>query len=241
MVNTSIVASGQTFDIGCRVIRWDEPGGFSFYSSKKFTSRAATLDILRGEVKSFVLHHAACYTAKQTYGGLLARGLSVNFIIDDNVDKDGYATIYQCLDIKDAGWSHAPLNRRAPGVEIAYQPLAAKMVDAYSPTNQKKYGVQARAIETDVIHGQTLRIFPPAESQIKSCTALLYGFVRLFPEVKAEFPHDAAGNIPKTTISNPEQHVGFLSHFHITRAKIDPVGMPFDHVEWAVQQLIAKG
>src|SRR3990167_2889598 len=235
MTNTSIVAAGHEFDIGCRVVRWDEPGGMSFYSGKKYIHRNYDIIKLRSEVKAFILHHAVTYTAKQTFVAMIGRGLSVNFIIDDD-NVNGYSTIYQCLDILDAGYSQAPLNRRGPGVEISYQPLASKMINAFPPENQKKYGVNEHLVETDVIHGQVLRVFPPSAPQIQSCIALLWGFSELFPDVPMEFPHDAKGNVPKTSIANPEKHEGFMAHYHLTRNKIDPVGFPFDYVENEVKK-----
>ncbi len=105
MSNFSIVVAGQKFDIGCRVVLWDQIGGLSFYKSGKYLPRKSTLEQLQSQVNCFVYHHAASYTAKATHQGLLGRGLSVNFIIDDD-NNDGLATIYQCLDVKDCGYSH---------------------------------------------------------------------------------------------------------------------------------------
>lgn len=231
MSETAIVACGQEVCIGCRVVKWNDPGGLSFYTSgKKYTERNMEIDTLRQEVKTFILHHSVTYTAKHTYTGLISRGLSVNFIIDDD-DNDGFATIYQCLDIKDAGWSHAPLNGRGPGVEICYHPLVTQMPQAYSEANQKKYGVQPHEQMDDKIHGQKIKTYCPTEAQVKSVTALLAGFVELFPDVPAVFPRDEDCNVIKTTIENPELHEGFLAHFHVTRNKVDPLGFPFDQVE----------
>ena len=229
--NTKIVASGESFDIGKRVILWNEKGGLSFYDSKKYTARNSPLNELRKQVKTFVLHHSVTYTAKQTYNGLISRGLSVNFIIDD----DENATIYQCLDIKDAGWSHGPLNQRGPGVEISYQPLVDKMEKTYSLDNQAKYGVQPHDIENDTIHGAKFKVYPPTKAQIDSCVALLWGFSELFPDIPPLFPRDVSGEIPKTTIPKPTEYEGFLAHFHITRNKVDPLGFPFSHVESEVK------
>lgn len=231
MSETTIIACGQEADIGCRVVKWNDPGGLSFYTTRKYTGRNVGIDALRHEVKAFILHHSATYTAKHTYAGLISRGLSVNFIIDDDVNEDGFATVYQCLDIKDAAWSHAPLNRRGPGVEICYQPMVSTMAQAYSEANQKKYGVQPHEIFADKIHGQAIKAFAPTEAQVKSTIALLRGFVELFPDVPKAFPKDNDGNVIKTSIVNPDKYEGFLAHFQVTRNKIDPLGFPFDQVE----------
>lgn len=231
MSENTIVACGREVDVGCRVIKWNESHGFSFYTTKKYTGRSVDFHTLCQEIKTCILHHSVTYTAKHTYVGLISRGLSVNFIIDDDINKNGFATIYQCLDIKDAGWSHAPLNLRGPGVEICYQPVASTMAQAYSEANQKKHGVQPHTIVTDRIHGQTIKAFAPTEAQVKSTVALLRGFGKLFPNVPRVFPRDNEGKIVKTSIINPEKYEGFLAHYHLTRNKIDPLGFPFNQVE----------
>lgn len=229
--NTSIVAAGQKADIGCRVVLWDEPGGMSFYKPKTFSPRSGSLEKLREQVNCFVLHHSVTYTAKLTFSGLIGRGLSVNFIIDDN-DVDGYATIYQCLDIKDVGWSHKPLNFAGPGVEISYQPTAWTTPAAYSDDNVKKYGVQHHVAMDDTVHGAKRKVFGPTEAQVKSCIALLAGFCQLFPNAPVEFPKDKDGKIIKT-VSKVQK--GLLAHFHITNNKVDPMGFPFERVEAEVK------
>lgn len=225
--NTAIVAGGTAMDIGCRVVLWNEEAGMSFYGKGKYTPRDATLQDLQKEIKLFVLHHSVTYTAKQTYSGLIGRGLSVNFIIDDD-NVDGYATVYQCLDIKDAGLSHGPFNKSGPGVEICYHPTAWQTPNAYSPENIKKYGVQPHPKMKDTVHRMNLEVFGPTEAQIRSCTALLKGFCQLFPQVKPEFPKDGFGAVVKTVTAD---HKNLLAHFHITTNKVDPMGFPFAEVE----------
>ena len=230
--NTAIVAGGSTMDIGCRVILWSEEAGMSFYGKGKYKAREANLQDLQKEIKLFILHHSVTYTAKQTYSGLIARGLSVNFIIDDD-DIDGYATVYQCLDVKDAGLSHGPFNKSGPGVEICYHPTAWQTPNAYSPENIKKYGVQPHHKVQDTVHRMNLEVFAPTEAQIRSCTALLKGFCRLFPQVKPEFPKDNFGQIIKTIVPNPKN---LLFHYNLTFDKIDPLGFPNDKVEKCLKQ-----
>ncbi len=227
MINYSIVVAGQKFDTGARVVLWDEPGGFSFYKSGKYSSRKSDLTKLQTEVDSFILHHSVTYTAKSTYTGLLGRGLSVNFIIDDD-SKDGIATIYQCLDVRDAGWSHSPMNFRGPGVEISYHPAIWDNPNYYSAANIKKHGVQPHPVVEDRIHGQKLKVNGPAESQVKACVALLHGISQAFPAMRMTFPRDAAGNIIKTVVPNPS---GLLHHYNITKQKIDSAGMPNEELE----------
>lgn len=229
-MSTSIVACGQEINIGCRVIKWNEHAGFSFYSGKKYAGRNASLEKLRQEVKTCVLQHSNTYTAKQAYVGLISRAASVNFIIDDD-NHNGYATIYQCLDIKDAGLSHAPLNQNGPGIQLSYHAMASNMAQAYSVANQQKHGVRNHAVVEDQVHAKKMNVFCPTEAQIKSCIALLSGILEAFPNIPPYFPHDSYGKIVRTSIPNPESYCGLLGSFHISRSKTDPLGFPFEQVE----------
>lgn len=237
---TSIVAAGETFDIGCRVVLWDEPGGLSLYSkTPKYNPRNVDLDTLKSKVNCVVYHHSATYRAKHTHGGLLTRGLSCNFIIDDD-DVEGYATIYQCLDVKDAGWSQAPLNNTGVGIEVSWQPGYFANKEFYSAKNQKAYGVPEHEVVEDVIHGQKLKVFAPTDTQVASCIALGWGLCELLG-LPAEFPKDPDGNIIKTALKNPGHHRGLLHHFHITKNKIDAAGFPSARVEDEIKARIQYG
>ena len=232
--NTNIIAGGERFDIGCRVVLWDEPNGLSFYKKSNLVKRDLSLKELQKYIKCFVVHHSVTYRAQHMYAGLNARGLSCNFMIDDDINDDGFATIYQCADIKDYCWTHKPLNSKGPGVEISYMPDAWSNPNRYSLNNLKKYKVESHSVLEDKIHGRNFKVFAPTEAQIKSCIALLWGFSEFFPDVLSTFPQDADGNVIKTIVPNPN---GFLAHFHITARKIDPMGFPFKRVEEEVKKL----
>ena len=102
--NTSIVACGETFDIGRRVVLWDEPGGLNHYlensavtssvdrktgkiikrtlTGKRYTPRNLKLEALQKKLNNFTVHHSVTYRAAETYNALHnGRKLSVNFII----------------------------------------------------------------------------------------------------------------------------------------------------------------
>lgn len=229
MENRSIVAAGVKFDIGSRVVLWDEPKGLSFYKrGLKYVVRNNTLDELQSVIDCFVLHHAVSYTAKTTYNVLIGRGLSVNFIIDDD-NVDGVATVYQCLDIKDYGQSQGHLNDNGPGVEIAYIPTAWSTPNAYSELNQKKMGVQPHEIVQDTIHGQNFKVFAPTAAQTNAVAALSWGICSLF-NIPGEFPKDKDGNFIKGVV-NLNNYRGLLNHFNVTRNKIDAAGLDLKAIE----------
>ncbi len=224
-MNTSIIAAGQKVDVGSQVVTWDEFDGLSFYKyGAKYGKRNKSLVELQAEIDSFVLHHSVTYTAKQTYQALLGRGLSCNFIIDDD-NIDGVATIYQCLDIKDAGQSQAPFNFRAPGVEISYRPEAWQYPNLYSEHNRKAFKCNEHPLVQETVHGSTRKVFGPSEPQIKALINLLYGFHQLFPNVETTLPKGPDGKISRTLVRNPK---GLLHHYMITTNKIDAAGFPAD-------------
>jgi len=263
-MGTSIVACGEKFDIGRKVILWNESGGFNSYlensakivvedrktgkvsttviSGKRYSERNLknmSLDQLRKKICNFTIHHSATWRSSSCYQALQnQRKLSVNFMIDDDIN----ATIHQCLDIREIGWSQGVCNSTGPGVEICWQPAYFSLPGAYSDLNIKKFGVQNHNIVTDTIRGQKLKSFAPTDAQVESCIALIYGFCSLFPNVKAKFPRDKSGKILKSTLSsNPADYNGLFGHFHISTNKIDPLAFPFEYVETEVQKRLDIG
>lgn len=222
-MGTHIVAAGQKFDIGCKVILWDESPFYSFYKNKKFISRNISLTDLQKQINGFCLHHSVTYTAKQTYVALVGRGLSVNFTIDDDLNEDGCATIYQHLDIKDGGYSQTPFNHTMPGVEISYRPERWQNSNLYNNINIKNYNVQPHEEGEDRIHGVNLKIFKPTKYQILAAAKLAAGISQIF-NFELKFPRDEKGNIYKTEVPNHLKK-GLINHYHITKNKIDPAGI----------------
>lgn len=233
-MSNSIIACGQKTKIGCNVVRWDELHGLSFYSNRKYAGRNISLDKLRLQIKSCVIHGFDSYTAKQAHASLIAKSSSVNFIIDDD-NYNGYATVYQCLDIKDAGLSHAPLNQNGPGILLCYH-SDTRIAETYSVRNQEKYSVIPHAIVNDEIHGQKVKTFTPNQAQINSCAALLLGIVKLFPRVPPYFPRGLDGTFAKTVIADPQNYHGLLANFHIGMSRKNPRGFPFSQVEGKIEE-----
>lgn len=238
--NTSIVVCGKKFDTGARVILWNEPEGMSFYPYNKFGARNASLKELRKEINSFVIHHSVTYFAESTFRVLKTRNLSCNFIIDDNVNEYGCADIYQCLDVKDYGYSQGKHNKYSAGVEISYMPDAWDHPNRYNSYNRKRWGVQDHKIVSDKIHGMDFKkVFAPTEAQVNACIQLIHGYSKAFPDLKLSFPRDDKGNFI-STIPPKENMVGLLHHFNITKRKIDAMGFPTDAVEAEVKRLAAS-
>lgn len=248
MPNTSIWATERpedAFDIGCRVIKWDEPEGFDFSKTWKYTpTKCKDLKSLQNKISQFTVHWSVTYRASHMYNGLKARGLSVNFMIDDDCNEEGFATVYQCLPISKLGWSQGSINGRSfnglgPGVEVSYMPQAWE-TDMYDPGDRRKWDVPEHPNTRAPVHGTTLKVHLPTEAQMKSVKSLIWGFSELFPNVPMEFPKENGKRIT-TQIKKPFDYKGLCSHYHLRRGKIDTCGLDEESIEKDVDEMKAVG
>jgi len=138
------------------------------------------------------------------------------------IDNDG--TIYQALDTQHGAW-HAGgrrWNASSIGVEIS---------NAYYPKYQNKYvsrGLGARPIWDDaVVHGSKQKPFMGFyDVQIQALKAL-YKAVHKATGIPLETPLGDDGEM-LTTVSKEaaaNKFKGFISHFHLTKRKIDCAGL----------------
>ena len=247
MNNTSIVVCGQKYDIGTRVVLWDEPEGFCAYDTeayetedrktgkinvvkgKRYCSRLAlggTPDLakLQSVVYELALHHSGLMRSKDTFETLQQRGLSVHFILDSDLS----GTLYQTLDLRERAYQIGSNNKMSVGVEIDSRALASKYPDAYDEAHQKKYGVGPRKIKLDTIHGMKMKGFDYSDAQYATLIKLAKVLIKIFPLIKPDFARDENGQIIKTQLDNPTQYHGFLTHFQNTVRKIDPLCFDFD-------------
>ena len=245
MTNTCIVVCGQKFDIGTRVVLWNEPRGFSAYdtaayeienrktgkieviSGRRYKSRLAlggTPDLakLKTVVWQFALHHSGLYRSRDTYETLQQRGLSVHFICDD----DG--TLYQCLDVRERAYHIGTNNAMSVGIEIDSRAAAGQHPDAYDEAHQRKYKVGPRRVVTDTIHGMKMKGFDYSDAQYATLIKLSKVLIGIFPLIQPDFARDASGNIIKTELANPQKYRGFICHYQVTRKKIDPISFDFN-------------
>lgn len=242
MSNTSIVVCGQKFDIGTKVVLWDEDGGLNGYdesttkiedrktgkvtkvSGKRYSSRSMlkpnpNLDQLKGMITQFFFHHTGNLTAKSTFETLhMERKLSVTFILDDN------GTIYQTLDVKEKSWHGGTNNPMSIGIEMCSRASASKYPDDYDEYHQKKYHVLPRKKRMDKVQGMMVWGYEYNDAQYAALIKLISKIVEIFPKLaKADFPRTASGLVVKSLLSKPLDHVGFICHYHTCKEKWDPV------------------
>lgn len=234
MDNQKIFAGDKSFDIGCRVYKWNEPGGLDLTPYKKYSTKKGSFEDLSKQVKQFTVHWSVTYRAKDTFTGIQARGLSSNFIIGDD-DINGYASIYQCLDLFNFGWSQGgSFNTTGYGVEVSYMPDAFT-ANRYTPEIISKYNVQTHDTTLAPVHGTKLKVYLPTKAQMNSLVQLIWGITEMFPNVKPEFPKNN-GEYITTKLASPETYCGCVSHYHLTKEKIDTAGLDYSLIEKEVDQ-----
>ena len=198
-----------------KVVLWDEPNGLNlskgYYDYSGKPDRKPTM---------FVNHWDVCLSAKSCASVLQKRGISVHFCIDN----DG--TIYQLLDTQHGAW-HAgvgKINHKSIGVEIS---------NAYYTKYQGWYernGFGSRPIvENAWVNGNKLeKHLGFYEIQIQALQALWSACSDAYDIPLESIP---SGHSDFETSTKTDRKVssgtfkGFVSHYHITKRKIDCGGL----------------
>jgi N-acetyl-anhydromuramyl-L-alanine amidase AmpD len=251
MSNTSIVICGQKYDIGTRVVLWDESGGFNAYeentvvtsvqnrktgkmvkqtiSGKRYGSRSLltpnpSLPQLQKTVTQFFLHHTGVVDAKTTFEVLHnERKLSVTFILDDS------GCLYECLDVKEKSWHGGTNNPMSVGIEICSKAAANKFPDSYDEYHQQKYHLLPRKKRMDYVQKEWILGYEYNDEQYKTLICLGKILCDIFPNIASNvnFPRASNGTVMESVISEPLKHRGFICHYNTSKDKIDPIS--FDH------------
>jgi|TARA_R110000824_G_scaffold128172_1_gene288907 hypothetical protein len=197
-----------------KVVLWSEQGGIETPAGNYYSYSGRP----KRNIRLFVNHWDVCLSSQSCQRVLDKRGVSVHFLIDN----DG--TIYQTLDMQHGAW-HAGserVNRASAGVEIS---------NAYYTKYQSWYernGFGERPLVNDAwVHGNKLDEFtdfyPVQIAALKALWRAIHS--------AAEIPYEAPVNQFGSTSTKYEQDVkygsfsGFVSHYHVSKSKIDCAGM----------------
>jgi len=222
------------------------------------------LPLLQRVVDQFVIHFDGCGTSRQCFKVLQdMRDLSVHFMLD----LDG--TIYQTLDLKERAWHATSSNSRSVGIEIANMgaypadgknPLAQWY--AKEPNGQTRITIPAEYGDggirtkdflghparpdpvTGVIQGQELVQYDFTPQQYQALIKLTATLCKALPEIKCDYPKDAAGHLIRQKLPNAElkSYQGVLGHFHIQTDKVDPgPAFQWDYVIGHARRLLHGG
>jgi hypothetical protein len=251
-IKNAIMMQGVAFDIGARVVKWNEKGGFDGYTTKRVVvhkvnrkTGAEKTKVIKGpryskrsikKISQFFLHHSggdgsrpsSMYQTLYNY-----RNLSVHYANEDN----GIA--YQFNDAVDCTWHAGKHNKPSIGVENCLYPLVKSRPDYYSPARNKRTGNLPHKIRTERVHGCKIKVFcMPAKQQDTLARLAAGNWVALAYLTGEErflqppqLPKTSRGTVPKTVIKDPLEHVGMIGHFHATRKKIDPLGLNWEKFE----------
>jgi hypothetical protein len=141
MPGSSIIVCGKKYDIGQRVVTFEDDPGVNAYTphrtdkpsevppfqpakgmagirdrwrQRRLIGADRSIDRLKQVVRQFVVHHDGCQDSRTCFQVLHnERGLSVHFLIDN----DG--TVFQTLDLVDCAFQAAGVNEISVGVELA--------------------------------------------------------------------------------------------------------------------------
>ena len=210
-----IVYNGEFFPIEWdKFVLWSEKGGMEskpghYYD---YSGRA------KRKIRYFVNHWDVCLNSKSCQRVVDRRSVSVHFLIDN----DG--TIYQTMDLQHVAWhaGNSKVNAKSIGVEIS---------NAYDLKWQrwyKKNGFGERAIVRDAyVHGKRLRPhldFYPV--QIEALMAL-WKACHNACGIPYETPTGDAKNAYTSQVSSG-RFKGYVSHYHVTKKKIDCGGLDIE-------------
>jgi N-acetyl-anhydromuramyl-L-alanine amidase AmpD len=251
------------FDIGVRVVKWSEAGGFSHYAEntvktvelnrrtgkdiKKVISGRRYSDRQYGfaSIRQMMIHHTGGdgQGAGRVFNTLHNRKLSVHFVIDD----DG--TAWQFLDSSLKAWHGGGHNDISVGFECCLFPLVKKDPDYYSERRNKRTGNLPHKIVEDRIHGQKMEVFAFTDPQVDTLARLCAGHWIAMRALSGKpifdcppmFPRGGERMIiPRTVVKNPKKHIGLIGHLQCTKRKIDPAGFPWEEFEELVEKYFAE-
>ena len=261
------VINNICYQTGVDVTTWFERNGFNGYDESRVVSvshnRKTGKDekkTIKGkrygsrkltDIRQIMIHHTGgdgdgMGRMYQTLHN--ERGLSVHFGVDD----DG--SIVQLLDCKEKAWHGGKMNKTSIGIECALFPLVDQNPDYYSQKRNKRNNNLHHDIMYDVIHGRRYKVFRFTDPQVDSlahlCASIWYAVgceldndsaVCLHERMLSPvFPRTSGGEIPRTVVENPREHVGLIGHLHVTERKIDPAGFPFEKFEKKVAEYFAQ-
>ena len=246
MSNTSIVICSQKFDIGTRVVLWDEAHGLNAYDEsvvksqdrktgktaiikgKRYSTRSIlkpnpTLEQLKNIITQMFFHHTGNLSASSTFETLQKeRGLSITFILGD----DG--TLFQTLDIKEKAWHGGTNNPMSIGIEICSRASATKFPNDYDEYHQKTNHVLPRKKRYDKAQNMMIWGYEYNDAQYAALVKLVATITKIFPNLtNADFPRSPGNKIIESVIPAPLKHIGYICHYNTCKEKWDPVC--FDH------------
>ena len=198
-----IICNNNKIPIGWnKVVLFSDSNGLSLPTSKKSLTRIPTM---------FVVHYDVCLSSKSCFQVLKDRNLSVQFLIEN----DG--TIYQLMDAQHIAQHAKGVNDVSIGVEIS---------NAFYEKFNKTYvqmGLPPRpVISNSFVHGQ--KIEPHLgfyDVQVQALKSLCKAICLAYPTISLKTPQET--KVQPDVVA--KKYSGIIGHYHVTKEKIDPIGL----------------
>jgi N-acetylmuramoyl-L-alanine amidase len=240
MAGSSIIVCGKKYDIGQRVVTFEDDPGVNAYTPhrtdkpsevppfqpakgmagirdrwrpRRLIGADRSIDRLKQVVRQFVVHHDGCQDSRTCFQVLHnERGLSVHFLIDN----DG--TVFQTLDLVDCAFQAAGVNEISVGVELANRGDAMRFPNDYHGKRDKV---------TCKINGHQWLAYAYTKAQVDSMISVGKTLARIFPNLPQVYPQGGDGDQAWGSLrGDVREYSGYLGHYHVTEQKWDPG--PFD-------------
>lgn len=240
MPSSSIIVCGKRYDIGQRVITYEDDPSVSAYTPhrtdkpsevppfapakgmagirdrwrpRRLIGADRSVERLKQVLKQFVVHHDGCADSRTCFQVLHnERGLSVHFLIDN----DG--TVFQTLDLVDCAFQAAGVNEISVGVELANRGDAMRFPNDYHGKRDKL---------TCTINGHQWLAYAYTTAQLESMISIGKALARIFPNLPQVYPTGGNGDQAWGSLrGDVREYSGYLGHYHVTDQKWDPG--PFD-------------
>ena len=241
---TSIIVSGQAFEVGSPVVLWREPQGFDAYQTRCIDQRGGccdgeskrygvrkgidrgTLDELKNEVSQLIFHFDGCVNSRSCFKSMHNRprpsgegcGLSAHFMID----ADG--TIYQTLDLLERAYHAEEANSDSIGVEICNRGRVDRSEWPKLPSDYR-----TRPTRDITVNGDRHEAYEFRPEQYRAIVALTRTLLRVFPKIKPIIP-EVNGKPIMDTLPDPLAFAGILGHLHIEKKKWDPGALDWHRI-----------
>ena len=239
MPGSSIIVCGKKYDIGQRVVTFEDDPSVNAYTPhrtdkpsevppfqpakgmagirdrwrpRRLIGADRSVDRLKQVVRQFVVHHDGCQDSRTCFQVLHnERGLSVHFLIDN----DG--TVFQTLDLVDCAFQAAGVNEISVGVELANRGDAMRFPNDYHGKRDKV---------TCKINGHQWLAYAYTKAQMDSMISVGKTLARIFPNLPQTYPTSGVDQMWSSLSGDVREYAGYLGHYHVTDQKWDPG--PFD-------------
>jgi len=245
--DNSICLNGKYYDIGTKVLKWDDQLGLNSYDTservryedcrrtgkrikhvvkgKRYNKRKGGI----ASIKQILQHHTGGFTARQAFNTLhYERKLSVQFLTDDK------GVVYQPLDAVECAWHAGDLNKTSIGIENALYPDAVSKPNAYSEERCKRRDLTPHETGKVYIQGSVHKVFLLPDAQLDCLikltagiwAALAYEDILSYDKpVPPYFMRNGAGGVLKDFSPDYKYHEGQLLHANSKKSKWDLAGI----------------